>query len=255
MTTKYLTPAASALLSGSGALSNIRDVAAPTSTAVFTSTASIERLLEATGASAAVFTSAASIERILDAVGASTAIFTSTASAAAVLEAVGASAAIFTSSAHYDGEENHTWVTVAETGFVGRYTNYEFNSFATIGDRSFAFGDGGIVEIGGATDNGEPIELYLVGGTDRKDLGIRRPHAGYVVGLVPDDASLFVIDDDGTVFDYPLATTEGRLETVRAAVGKGIRARHLRYGVFARATEPMEISTMTIYLADLTRNI
>lgn len=255
MATKYLIPTGSALLSGSVAMSNIRDVVAPVSLVIFTSTATAERTLDVVGTSAAVFASTAAAERVLEATGGSSAIFLGTAFAEAILETVGASVAVFLSSAHYEGEENRTWVTGAETGFIGRYTNYEFNSFATVGDRSFAFGDSGIVEIGGAADNGSPIDLYLLGGTDRKDKGIRRPHVGYIVGLVPDDASLFVVNDEGVVFDYPLEPTEGRLDTVRAAVGKGIRARHLRYGVFARATTPMEISTMTMYLADLTRNI
>ena len=255
MATIHMVPAGTALLSGSVTLINAYEVTAASSAATVGGTAAQLKLVDRTGSSAAAAAGTASLVKTVDQSGESAALAASTALGVAVISVSAPSQAFVYSTARYTGEEMDAWVTFADTGNAGRYTNFAFNSFATIGDRYFAFGEAGVVEIEGTTDLSAPIDLFLLGGTERKDIGLSRPYKSYITGAIPDGLNVFVIDDMDEVYQYPALPSDSRMDTSRVTLGKGIRARHLRNGLFARTTEALELSSVTFYLADSKRNV
>ena len=261
MATKYLTPASSALLSGTVGLVNVKQVTAPASAFVAAGTASYQRVVDQTGSSHFTVAGTASYARWVEQVGASAFIAASSASALRVAYASGASAFRAFSTARYEGEEMEAWSTHVANKIYGRYTNFNFNSFATIGDRTFAFGDGGVYELKGSTDAGSPIPFFLMSASYSKDLlreqpGMLMPYAGYVVGDMPEDtAEFFIVTDKGTAYAYPLKATDGELDTRRATLGRGLRGRYIRYGVHGLLTEPLDLSMVTVKFNESKRNV
>lgn len=261
MATKYLTPSSSALLSGTVGLVNVKQVTAPTSSGVASSSASYQRAVDQTGSSHFTVTGTAAYARWVEQVGASTFGASSTASALRVAYAVGASTFRAFSTARYEGESMEAWVTHVANKIYGRYTNFDFNSFATIGDRTFAFGDDGVYELKGSTDAGDPIPFFLMSASYSKDLlreqpGMLMPYAGYVVGDMPEStAEFFIVTDKGVAYAYPLNQTDGELDTMRATLGRGLRGRYIRYGIHGLLTEPLDLSMVTVKFDASKRNV
>lgn len=261
MATKYLTPSSSALLSGTVGLVNVKLVSAPTSSAVASSAASYQRVVDQSGSSHFTAAGTASYARWVEQIGASALVAASSASAVRVAYASGGSAFRAFSTARYEGEEMEAWVTHVANKVYGRYANFNFNSFATIGDRTFAFGDGGVFELKGSTDAGAPIPFFLMSASYSKDLlreqpGMLLPYAGYVVGDMPGEtAEFFIVTDKDVPYSYPLKETAGELDTRRATLGRGLRGRFIRYGVHGLLTEPLDLSMVTVKFDASKRNV
>lgn len=263
MPTRNLSPTGSALLTGTSAWQILSDVTAPTSTATFAGTASASSLSSVSAASAAVFASTATAYQSVDVIGASVALFTSTAAVSVVVDVTGGSDGTGTGTGTYDGEARDAWATNIDTKAVSRYIAFDFNSFATIGNRTYGFSDAGVFEITGSTDAGSPIPFFLMSESHSKTggdvgLGMLQPHTAYVVGDLPESPSvvdLFIATDDDEVYSYPVGETDTRMSTARVLLGRGLRSRYLRYGLYGNALEPIEIASITIKAASSARNV
>ena len=255
-------PTSRAIAAGTATVSKAIDVSGA-SAGIAASSATPYRVVSASGASAATVAGTATAQRLADATGASAAIAAGAASASAIREALAESAAIVYSSARYDGEARDAWAMNVETSAIGSYTGFDFNSFATIGGRTFGFSDDGVFEITGSSDAGQPIPFFLASESFSKlggeaGIGMLKPHTAYVVGALPDgevDAEFFVTTDEDETYSYPLGTTGTRLETVRALLGRGLRSRFLRYGIVGKASGAVELASITVKAASSARNV
>lgn len=59
------------------------------------------------------------------------------------------------------GTDYQGWVLNTQLRAVTEYRNVPFDSFAVLGGRTYAAGDGGIFELAGDTDDGQPIEAWF----------------------------------------------------------------------------------------------
>lgn len=59
------------------------------------------------------------------------------------------------------GMDYQGWVLNAQLRAVTEYRNVPFDSFAILGGRTYAAGDGGIFELAGDTDDGQPISAWF----------------------------------------------------------------------------------------------
>lgn len=59
------------------------------------------------------------------------------------------------------GMDYQGWVLNTQLRAVTEYRNVPFDSFAVLGGRTYAGGDGGIFELAGDTDNGAPIDAWF----------------------------------------------------------------------------------------------
>lgn len=260
MPTRHIIPTGAIALTGSVTLMTATEVTAGTSSAIFASSASNERISFESGASSAIFTSSATTDRSVDEVAASSAIASSDATATfvAYVGEEDPNVVIIGGGGTYEGEELEVWSINAATKAAGKYTNFNFNSFARIGNKLYGIGDLGIFEIGGDTDAGQPIGVFLQSGTIREDTGKILPQKAYLVGEIPDGVldklDFFIIDDDDERYDYAIDMTDGRLDSVPVHLGRGIKTRHLRYGIYGSITAPLELSSVTIATGSSPRN-
>lgn len=253
MATIQLTPASSALLSGSVAVVNQFDLSGASS-ANLTSTGVQERVGDLTAASSVATTSTGSVARAVDFVGPSTVLVSSDALMQAVLDLYGPSTVVVRSSAYLENEQLDVWATTVD-GKVSRYEDFNFASFVTVGGKTYGLNDTGLFELSGTMDNGAAIKWFLQSAPTRADVGMLLPYQAYVVGLIPADTELFVLNDREEVFDYDLRDTSNRLDSVRRRLGLGLRTRHFAYGMYGKAATEGSVSTVTVFLNQSKRNV
>ena len=122
-----------------------------------------------------------------------------------------------------------TWVVNTRTNAVTEYANYNFRSFAQMGNRYIAAGPEGLYELDGDTDDGELIISRLMGGylqlNEKKMFGIK---SAYVAIRGGGRFYLKLISGDGREYIYELKA-QPNLMTTKVKVGKGIRTTYMAY--------------------------
>jgi hypothetical protein len=126
------------------------------------------------------------------------------------------------------GSEITTWAVNTRTAAVSEYTNFEFNSFAQMGNKYLAASSTGLYELVGDDDAGTDIIARIKSGL--MQWGSSRFtlfKAAYLGVRGPGDFVLRMETGDGTTYDYSVTTTDMRTTKVR--LGKGLRTRYFAF--------------------------
>lgn len=122
-----------------------------------------------------------------------------------------------------------TWVFNANTGAASRYDGFEFNSFFTHNEQHYGVTSGGIYLLSGETDNAVWIDAFILSGKD--DFGdslLKRVPYAYIGGTATAGLDLVTHTDGDVTYTYPVESGE-TLQTLRATIGKGLRARYWQF--------------------------
>lgn len=120
------------------------------------------------------------------------------------------------------------WAMNARNRAVTEYTNYNFNSFAQLGNRYIAASESGLYELLGEDDDGSDIVARIksgymqFGGTH-----LSRLAAAYIAARSDNSFVLKIITGDGATYTYE-ATTRS-LRSSKVHMGKGQRARYFAF--------------------------
>ena len=122
-----------------------------------------------------------------------------------------------------------TWVVNTRTNAVTEYGNYDFRSFASMGNRYIAAGPEGLYELDGDTDDGAAIISRMMGGylqlNEKKMFGIK---GAYVAIRGGGRFYLRLISGDGREYTYELRA-QPNMMTTKVKVGKGIRTTYMAF--------------------------
>jgi hypothetical protein len=142
-----------------------------------------------------------------------------------------------------------TWAVNTRTNAVTEYLNYDFRSFASMGNRYIAAGPDGLYELNGDTDDGEVIIARLMSGylqlNEKKMFGIK---GAYVAIRGGGRFYLKLISGDGREYVYELMA-QPNLMTTKVKVGKGIRT---TYMAFELVTEGQDFDLDSIEFIPMT---
>lgn len=118
-----------------------------------------------------------------------------------------------------------TWAMNTRTAAVTEYSNYEFNSFARLGDKYIGASANGLYELVGDDDDGEAIIARIKSGFFQW-AGSRFTlfKAAYLGIRGGGDFVLRLTTGDGKTYDYAVAARDMRSTKVK--IGKGIRTRY-----------------------------
>lgn len=116
-------------------------------------------ILAVSDAATASDTASSSLRMVLLA-GDTAAVADDPAAALRALEELGDGAMVFCS-LRLGGADYQGWVLNTQLRAVTEYRNVPFDSFAILNGRTYAAGDGGIFELAGDTDAGQPIEAWF----------------------------------------------------------------------------------------------
>lgn len=142
-----------------------------------------------------------------------------------------------------------TWVVNTRTNAVTEYDNYDFRSFAQMGDRYIAAGPEGLYELDGDTDDGTSIVSRMMSGylqlNEKKMFGIK---GAYVSIRGGGRFYLKLISGDGREYVYELKA-QPNLMTTKVKVGKGIKT---TYMAFELVTEGQDFDLDSIEFIPMT---
>lgn len=143
-----------------------------------------------------------------------------------------------------------TWVVNTRTNAVTEYLNYDFRSFAMMGNRYIAAGAEGLYELDGDTDDGASIIADMMSGylqlNEKKMFGIK---GAYVAIRGGGRFYLKLISGDGREYVYELKA-QPNLMTTKVKVGKGIST---TYMAFELITEGQDFDLDSIEFIPMTR--
>ena len=142
-----------------------------------------------------------------------------------------------------------TWVVNTRTNAVTEYGNYDFRSFASMGNRYIAAGPEGLYELDGDTDDGAAIIARMMGGylqlNEKKMFGIK---GAYVSIRGGGRFYLKLISGDGREYVYELKA-QPNMMTTKVKIGKGIRT---TYMAFELITEGQDFDLNSIEFIPMT---
>lgn len=143
-----------------------------------------------------------------------------------------------------------TWAINTRTAAVTEYMNYDFHSFAQMGDRYIAAGDDGLYELDGDTDDGDLIVSRLMGGylqlNNKKLFGLK---GVYIAMRGGGRFYLKLIAGDGREYVYELRA-QPNLMTTKVKIGKGINTTYLAWEL---VTEGQDFDLDSIEFIPMTR--
>lgn len=135
-----------------------------------------------------------------------------------------------------------TWAMNARTAAVTEYRNYEFNSFAKLGDRYVAASADGLYELLGDDDDGDDIIARLVGGFMQfGGTKLSRLSAAYIAARGEGTFVLKIETADGEVYNYSVDTRDMR--STKFHMGKGQRARYFAFELIS-AGQDFDLDTL-----------
>lgn len=140
------------------------------------------------------------------------------------------------------GGEFTTWAMNARTGAVTEYTNYEFNSFARIGNKYVGASPTGLYELLGDDDAGTDIVATLTGGFMQfGGTHLSRLKAVYIAAGGEGGFVLRIETGQGEVYNYAAATRDMR--STKVHMGKGQRARYFAFELIS-AGQDFDLDTL-----------
>lgn len=121
-----------------------------------------------------------------------------------------------------------TWAINARTKAVSEYTNYNFNSFAKVGDRYIAASSAGLYELTGETDDGTDIIADIKSGF-AQFAGTRHTlfKAIYLGMRGEGSFVLKLVTGEGQTYTYSVTASDMR--STKVHMGKGLRARYFAF--------------------------
>lgn len=129
-----------------------------------------------------------------------------------------------------------TWAINLSNGAVTEYTNFDFNSFATMGRKYLAASEEGLFELDGADDAGTDIIARMKSGIMQVGQGRLSSIKGIYLGLRGEgDWLLKVVADDDKTYIYSVSAKS--MKTTKVEVGKGLRARYFSYELVSTGQE------------------
>lgn len=149
------------------------------------------------------------------------------------------------------------FVMNTRSGAMTEYTNYEFNSFAKIGNSYYGAGPNGLFRLDGTTDNGENIDWVVETGMhDDKDTRLKRMPE-LVMALRANQAiRVRIHHDDLRYNDYVIpASKRDTIYQTRAVLGKGVRSRYFGVELQGLNNADLELDSMQMEMTTTTRRL
>jgi hypothetical protein len=123
-----------------------------------------------------------------------------------------------------------TWAVNTNTGAVTEYLDFNFNSFAMMGNRYIGISDTGVYELNGDDDAGDDIIAAVKSGWLQFAGAKFTSFKGIYLGMRAERGSeMYLKLTTGDDKSYTYLVTVKDMETTRVYMGKGLRARYFAF--------------------------
>ena len=139
------------------------------------------------------------------------------------------------------------------------YDNFAFTGFASQGERQFAVGVDGLYELGGDTDDGQPIEARIETGLGDFGSPLLKTVDAVYLGYTA-TAGLTLTATTGhsagtSIQNYSLAETANATTQARIKLGKGVKARYWQFALANQLGGDFTIETLEVLPTVLGRRV
>lgn len=152
-------------------------------------------------------------------------------------------------------EAGAVWVVNAETGATTRYENFDFNSYAKIGDTYFGCKADGIYQLDGDTDAGDPIQAMVSFGKQNFGTSALKRITNAYVGTSGEGKLFLKIIAEGEEYIYAARSYDEHLQVQRFDTGKGLRTNWLEFELYNADGEDFELASVEFAAVPLSRRI
>lgn len=126
------------------------------------------------------------------------------------------------------GQSFTSWAVNSRTGAVTEYTNYNFNSFAAMGNKYLAASDSGLYELNGDDDQGTDIIARIKSGLMQMGGAHFTSFKAAYLGLRGNGDWVFKLETgDGKEYVYSIVAQD--MQTTKVRLGKGLRSRYFAF--------------------------
>ena len=141
-------------------------------------------------------------------------------------------------------DEFVTWVANESNFATSRYTGFDFNSFAKIGDEYFAARADGIYRLGGDTDVGAKILASIDYGKVKVNGGALGRVSNAYVGTSSTGRLFMRLLSDGQAYVYEARNARNVIATQRFDFGKGLRDNWFEFEIYNGDGEDFDIESI-----------
>lgn len=176
-------------------------------------------------------------------------------SATAVLNAILSGRVTFDGDPGSLGAPMEVWVMNLANKATSSYDNFGFNSFMTVGGKTYGVKEDGVFALEGSTDDGEPIRASVSFG--QQDFGSKAKKnmlAAYVGVSSTDRVYLKITTPEGE-YVYVARNSSEALKQQRIDVGRGLQATFFTFELFNQDGSDLDIESATFVAADFNRRI
>jgi hypothetical protein len=150
---------------------------------------------------------------------------------------------------------NETWAVNVDNNGSTTYDNYEFNSYAQIGDSYYGANQQGIFLLEGDDDDGTPIRASVSFGTVRFSKTEKKTVESCYVGMAASGNLYLKIIAEGQEYIYMTRSFGPELKQQRVTPGKGLRTNYVTLEIYNEDGVDFEIDTVKFMVADMKRRI
>lgn len=157
------------------------------------------------------------------------------------------------------GQAYYVRVMNTETFGLWEYNNFNFNSFALVGNKYMAASSTGIFELTGSTDAGTNIAASVKTGLMDFGTSLKKRMPEAYIGYTSTGTLVMKVTTTtgGTKEEnwYQLTETQGAHDTERLKVGKGLSARYWQFEVINSGGADFDIASIELHPVVLTRRV
>lgn len=146
------------------------------------------------------------------------------------------------------------WAVNTQRNASTRYDNYDFNSFARVGNAHFAARHDGIYLLGGNTDNGRAIQSGVNLGQHTFGTEALKYITNVYAGISSSGAVYLKVGDGVNEYTYKARRTDPHMKEQRIDVGRGLRANYYTFELTSDA-DRFELDSVSFRVVASNRRI
>lgn len=151
------------------------------------------------------------------------------------------------------GEEWEGYAINQANGAASRYTNWNFNSYAKLGEQIYACGNGGVYRIEGKTDDGEQISALASTGNIKIAGGLQTRIKNAYLMVRNDGYLLLSVINQGNSSLYQIQRVNEYLDQTRVKLDGGPKSAIWRFELANENGSDFDLDAMKIYPLALSR--
>jgi hypothetical protein len=147
------------------------------------------------------------------------------------------------------------WVVNSDTTASSRYENFNFNSYAKLGDAYYGMAPDGLYSLNGEDDSGVLVDAMLSFGKRNFGTSFLKRAANAYIGVSSGGTMYLKVLVEGKEYVYRIRGNDPNLKAQRFDLGKGLRSTYFEFELYNQGGADFELDSVEFVAAVLQRRI